>query len=75
MVKLRGEDIKAWPIPAVDQGRQKAVAEKLATVASEVVELRKNIVRRTALLEERRRAVVTAAVTGELDVTTARRVS
>ncbi|RFS84819.1 hypothetical protein D0T12_14965 [Actinomadura spongiicola] len=72
MVKLRGEDIKEWPVPLVEQAMQRACMEELRRRSAEIWDLRQKVDRRVALLEERRRAVVTAAVTGELDVTTAR---
>lgn len=75
MVKLRGEDIKAWPVPVADLSTQRASVKELWEMSAKVRGLRREVDQRLALLEERRRAVVTAAVTGELDVTTARGVA
>ncbi|GAA1840102.1 restriction endonuclease subunit S [Actinomadura bangladeshensis] len=67
--------IAAMPFPLMALPRQKqiiATCEQMRTAAEGVTQ---TLRRQVELLEERRRAVVTAAVTGELDVTTARRVS
>ncbi|MGP4115453.1 restriction endonuclease subunit S [Streptomyces sp. 4N509B] len=72
MVKLRGEDIKAWPMPRATTVQQRELIHFMeqTTVASS--QLRASLIRQLALLTERRQALITAAVTGQLDVTTAR---
>jgi type I restriction enzyme S subunit len=72
MVKLRGEDIRGWPIPnaSVEQQVMFASAMKEQLRASE--KLRKLVARQLALLTERRQALIAAAVARKIDVTTAR---
>lgn len=72
MVKLRGEDIKSWPIPAASGDQQIQLVEQIEREARPVSALREVIERQIGLLAERRQALITAAVTGEFDVTTAR---
>lgn len=64
--------VRSFPIPLVPLAEQrKAVAEVHRSLA-EVVRLRAALKRQIDLLEERKRALITAAVTGQIDVTTAR---
>ncbi|MEV0664270.1 restriction endonuclease subunit S [Actinomadura luteofluorescens] len=72
MVKLRGEDIRAWPIPNVPQILQSQLVDELGKLRTHVDSLRIAIEQQMLFLEERKRALVTAAVTGQMDVTTAR---
>ncbi|MFF7492640.1 restriction endonuclease subunit S [Streptomyces rubiginosohelvolus] len=72
MVKLRGEDIKAWPMPRVTTEQQRELIRAMERTTAASGRLRESIVCQLALLTERRRALITAAVTGQLDVTTAR---
>lgn len=68
MVKLRGEDIKEWPIPRADSKQQ---AEVVAAINDQLLasdKLRSTIDRQLALLAERRQALITAAVTGGITV-------
>lgn len=71
MVKLRGEDIYDISIPnAPAQARARAtevVHRTAATTDAAISEMTSQI----ALLEERKRSLITAAVTGEFDVATA----
>ncbi|MEU7894184.1 restriction endonuclease subunit S [Nonomuraea sp. NPDC049152] len=71
MVKLRGEDIRAWPIPAATIAQQRALVENVREGTSTTALLRTIIGRQLALLAERRQALITAAVTGEFDVPSA----
>jgi type I restriction enzyme S subunit len=72
MVKLRGEDIKAWPMPRATIVQQRELIRFMEQTTASSRRLRTSIVRQLALLAERRQALITAAVTGQLDVTTAR---
>ncbi len=72
MVNLKAEDVKGWPIPAAPLGEQKKFAQRMDRVREEFSRLRRSINRQIELLKERRRSLITAAVTGQIDVTTAR---
>ncbi|URN10014.1 restriction endonuclease subunit S [Actinomadura madurae] len=61
------------PVPPIDEQRE--IVASVRTGNEKADALLDAVSVQTRLLEERRRAVVTAAVTGELDVTTARGVS
>lgn len=64
--------VKSFPIPLISLAEQrKAVAEVNGSLA-EASRLRTGLIRQIELLEERKRALITAAVTGQIDVTTAR---
>jgi type I restriction enzyme, S subunit len=68
MVKLRGEDIKEWPVPRANAEQQ---AEVVATINDQLLasdKLRSTIDRQLELLAERRRTLITAAVTGGIPV-------
>lgn len=54
------------------QDEQRRLAAKMDTIAWDVSSLVASIDRQLALLAERRQALITAAVTGQIDVTTAR---
>lgn len=71
MVKLRGEDIKQWPIPRVGQRQQGEVVRMIHEASSETERLQHRIMRQIDLMSERRQALITAAVTGEFDVSAA----
>lgn len=71
MVKLRGEDIKSIPIPNTSPSRQKHFAREMAENSAPIEELRSRLTRQVDLLAERRQALITAAVTGQFDVSTA----
>ncbi|MEU8777185.1 restriction endonuclease subunit S [Streptomyces sp. NPDC048606] len=72
MVKLRGEDIKEWPIPVATPAQQRALLAEVEHSVDSTNRLRRTIDRQLSLLVERRQALITAAVIGQLDVTTAR---
>lgn len=72
MVKLRGEDIREWPIPKVDKKLQIETVNKIAKQQESIKTLRHKIMRQLDLLDERRKALITAAVAGQIDVATAR---
>jgi type I restriction enzyme S subunit len=71
MVKLRGEDIRSLPIPDVPFPQQRAFAREMTENGAQIGELQQRLVRQIELLEERRRALITAAVTGQFDVSAA----
>jgi type I restriction enzyme S subunit len=68
MVKLRGEDIREWPIPRADIKQQQALVTAIDDQIRGSDKLRAAINRQLTLLDERRQALITAAVTGEITV-------
>lgn len=72
MANLKTDEIKQWPIPVAPRKEQQALVERFEAASHASTALVASIRSQVELLEERRRAVVTAAVTGELDVTTVR---
>ncbi len=75
MANLKAEEIKGWPIPAAPLAEQRNLCEAVRSSRAEVEKLRIAIKRQLELLAERRQALITAAVTGQIDVTTARAIS
>ncbi|MFE2591360.1 restriction endonuclease subunit S [Streptomyces anthocyanicus] len=71
MVKLRGEDIRDWPIPHVPEDQQSKLVREVAQQTDSSARLQGTVKRQLTLLAERRQALITAAVTGQFDVTTA----
>jgi len=67
--------IRDFRVPLASIPKQKEIARRLNAELRQGESLLAMLNEQQRLMEERRRAVVTAAVTGELDVTTARRVS
>lgn len=72
MVNLKSENIKAWPIPAAPISEQVNVSKKLEESRVFTDRMQGLAEQQIDLLEERKRALITAAVTGQIDVTTAR---
>jgi type I restriction enzyme S subunit len=72
MANLRFEEVKAWPIPMPSLDVQRQVVDEFADQARVIGSTLQTIDRHLALLNERRQALVTAAVTGQIDVTAAR---
>lgn len=72
MVKLRGEDIKEWPIPTATPEQQRTFLAEVERSAESTNRLRAAVDRQLSVLIERRQALISAAVTGQFDVTTAR---
>lgn len=64
--------VKSFPIPLVSLAEQHKAAVEVNGSLAEIGRLRSALVRQIDLLEERKRALITAAVTGQIDVTTAR---
>ncbi|MEU8974753.1 restriction endonuclease subunit S [Streptomyces monashensis] len=73
MVKLRGEDIREWPIPAATRTQQESLLRQLSQSSSVSENLQSKVRRQLTLLAERRQTLIAAAVTGQIDVTTAGR--
>lgn len=65
--------IRDFRVPLVPIAHQKDISRRLNSELRQGESLLATLEEQQRLLEERRRAVITAAVTGELDVTTARR--
>lgn len=72
MANLKVGEIKEWPIPVVPREEQQRVVGLLRKSQEQAEKLRSAIQRQLELLEERKRALITAAVTGQMDVTAAR---
>jgi len=68
MVKLRGEDIREWPVPRASLGQQSDVVSEIEGQLESSERLRATIRYQLSLLAERRQALITAAVTGEISV-------
>jgi type I restriction enzyme S subunit len=60
--------MKQVPIPLPPLGRQAEVVEKLRAERAAIEELKERLTRQIDLLTEHRQALITAAVTGELDL-------
>lgn len=71
MVKLRGEDIKTWPVPMATQTQQATLVQEIHEGLQGTSRLRTVVALQLSLLAERRQALITAAVTGQFDVSTA----
>jgi type I restriction enzyme S subunit len=71
-IKLRAEDVKSIPVPAVPAAVQATYAAELTSERERIRTLTDALQKSLTLLKERRQAVITAAVTGELKVPTAR---
>ncbi|MGW6769009.1 restriction endonuclease subunit S [Streptomyces sp. NPDC055037] len=71
MVKLRGEDIKGWPIPIITRSQQTEITKEITAAAEKAASLQDLTEQQVKLLAERRQALITAAVTGQIDVSTA----
>lgn len=70
-IKLRAEDIKSIGVPAAPTEIQPQIANELEDMRRRVREAQHVLRRSQALLAERRQALITAAVTGQFDVSTA----
>lgn len=71
MANIRFEEVKEWPIPHIDLPEQNRVVAELDRSRVQTEALRSRITRQLTLLAERRQALITAAVTGQFDVSTA----
>jgi len=61
-------DVKTLITPLPPLHEQKAIIDKVATISSELDTLLSETVKATKLLQERRSALISAAVTGQIDV-------
>jgi type I restriction enzyme S subunit len=68
MVKLRGEDILDTLVPCLGRGDQERTVEILDRATARTEQLCETLRQQIGLLYERRQALITAAVTGELEV-------
>lgn len=68
MANIRFEEVKEWPIPLASLATQKEVVARVDQTLRQVDHLRSKINHQLNLLHERRQALVTAAVTGQLKV-------
>lgn len=69
---LTGEQLKAQRFPFPDPVTQDRIIAKLDSQGRTQVALKRAVEHQASLVGERRRAMITAAVTGQMDVTTAR---
>jgi type I restriction enzyme, S subunit len=67
MVNLRSEEIKHWPVPVAPLAEQRQVVAELREALDDAAKLTAAIDRQLATLSDRRRALITAAVTGQID--------
>jgi type I restriction enzyme S subunit len=70
MVKLSQEHIKDWWVPVPPLDEQRAIVDHIARETAKLDAVRAATERTIALLKERRSALIAAAVTGQLDLTT-----
>jgi type I restriction enzyme S subunit len=68
MVKIRGADIRQITIPLPDVHTQTRITQAMDRANAGTRELADSLVRQVALLAERRQALITAAVTGQIDI-------
>jgi type I restriction enzyme S subunit len=71
MANIRFEEVKTWPIPAAPIDEQVKFVEQMRQQQAAVLVLRAKVERQATLLAERRQALITAAVTGQFDVSSA----
>ncbi|MWA04946.1 hypothetical protein F8568_032195 [Actinomadura sp. LD22] len=71
MANIRFEEVKAWPMPLADVRKQKRFVAEVVHDRNKIEEIKPRIKAQLALLAERRQALITAAVTGQFDVSTA----
>lgn len=68
MVKLRGEDIREWPVPRASLGQQSDFISEIEGQLESSERLRVAIRNQLSLLTERRQALIAAAVAGMIEV-------
>jgi type I restriction enzyme S subunit len=71
MVKLRGEDIRAARIPYVSALEQSAVVSSIDRIRQQTDRAMSRLSLHLGLLQEGRQALITAAVTGQMDIPSA----
>lgn len=72
MANLKTEEIKGWPMPVAPLVAQRDALQRIAADSDAITRLQMLIYAQLGVLAERRQALITAAVTGQFDVTTAR---
>ena len=65
---LNAEQVGALPFPAIDVGEQVALAARMRRMRDRLDKLVRNMGRQIELLQERRQALITYAVTGQLPI-------
>jgi len=68
MVKLRGEDVKAARVPLVNPGKQGEIVAAFRKARLDVDQVQAALNNQLRVLAEHRDALITAAVTGEFEV-------
>ncbi len=68
-------ELRRLQVPAPDLATQVRLGQEVAQQRGQVQDLDRDLARSLVLLQERKQALITAAVTGQLDVTTARTVA
>lgn len=68
MPKISHEQIRAWRLPIPPTSEQEAIVNYVRSQCTRIDDLSKRAVRTIELLKERREAVISAAVTGKIDV-------
>jgi len=68
-------DLQMLRVPLPELGEQREIVKRIREANTRIDSLVDAINQQLALLAERRQALITAAVTGQMDVTTARRVT
>jgi len=68
MVKISHNAIKEWRIPVPPLNEQKAISDRVERELEKIAEISKQIHKHVAFLSERRSALISAAVTGKIDV-------
>jgi type I restriction enzyme S subunit len=71
MANIRFDEVKAWPLPAVSLDLQRDLVRRTSRARAQLDALRDKVNRQLNLLAERRQSLITAAVTGQIDVSTA----
>jgi len=71
MANLRFEDVKTWPIPVIEWDEQARLVARIQISQLRTEIIRNKIEQQLELLDERRTALITAAVAGEFDVSSA----
>lgn len=72
MANLKIDEIKEWPLPAAPLEVQRLTLSEVSAHHDRAAALRRAVERQLDLLLERRQALIAAAVTGQIDVMTAR---
>jgi len=72
LASTNSSKIRDLRVPMTDTGTQHAVVKEVDTQLASIVQLERWIAEQLRLLIDRRQALITAAVTGQVDVTTAR---